>query len=199
MGRKIFQPKTGPLKKRPQRRIRFFHKVGSRFWLISLTPQRQIYRSIFNLGSCSNSEVDCNDKAKLRIAQGLLGRKRPGSANEGLQSAPFIPGEHIPRPPPGGFAPWTPFAHPRGLRVHQGFGVNLSRGLLQSEEGRTPPNFPPSLAGKEARGLGQEEGPDARKFGHARLLGLAFFGVLVYILFSTLAPRVLNFGGGGAP
>jgi hypothetical protein len=59
-------------------------------------------------------------------------------------------GGHPPQPPPGGSAPWTPFAHPRWLMIRQRFGVNFS----PSRE--NPDQFPPSLAGKGARGLGRK-------------------------------------------
>jgi hypothetical protein len=70
-------------------------------------------------------------------------------------------GAHPPSPLPGVFAPWTPqFAHPRWLGVCQRFGVLTSPPApLRGGEGRTRPNFPPSLAGKGARGLGRKGTP----------------------------------------
>jgi hypothetical protein len=83
---------------------------------------------------------------------GVLGPTRGGVANVG-DSLPFlelwVDTPH--NPPPGGLRPLDPpFAHPRGLRVCRRFAP------LRGGEGRAPPNFPPSLAGKGARGLGRK-------------------------------------------
>jgi len=109
---------------------------------------------------------------------------------------------HIPQSPWEGLRPLHPrFAHPRGLRVCLGFGVNLSLSPLRRGEGRTSPNFPPSLAGKGARGLGRKghipQGPlDPRLptpvgLGFARVLGPTRGGVAKV----DNPPPLLNFWG----
>ena len=99
-------------------------------------------------------------------------------------------------PPPGGFVPLDP-----RLPALVGFGfagvLGPTRGWLtsppappRSGKGRTPPNFPPSLAGKGVRGLGRKGGHPLRPppwglrpldpllptlvgFGFARVLSLS--------------------------
>ena|GEM_PF-3384095 len=58
-------------------------------------------------------------------------------------------------PPPWGLrSPGPPvFAHPRELRVRWRFGPHSWADPI------TPPNFPPTLAGKGVRGLGQKGTP----------------------------------------
>ena len=78
---------------------------------------------------------------RIKVGEGRPFSKRLTSV--GVNGTP-------PRPRRGACAPWTPVCPPSLAEGSPGFwGVNLS-------PARTPPNFPPSLAGKGARGLGRK-------------------------------------------
>ena len=130
----------------------------------------------------------------LRFAN-ALGPTRGGIANAGNLPPLLVFGGTSPRPPAMGSSPPRTPVLPTlgGLGFASVLGVNLSLAPLRGGEGRTPPNFPPSLAGKGVRSEGGHPRPPSLKYytstlessampldggavcwGRARLMGVNF-------------------------
>gem|GEM_PF-517684 len=81
----------------------------------------------------------------------VLGPTRGGVANAGYSSPLLVSWGDTPKPPAmGALPPGPPVCPPPWAEGLPGFCP------LRGEKGRTPQNFPPSLAGKGVRGLGRK-------------------------------------------